>query len=223
MKRRAPDEPVAKFRRRTAEREAAAIAAVDWTDVPIATEADVPDELNDRAADGWEPLIALAKAAGGDWPGRAWQAAIGLSSDDESPVSVGIRLLTDIRDAFDGEDHLTTAVLLARLHALDDAPWADWYGQPLSARGLAKLLDPYRVSPAQRRVHGEKARGYFRVDFLDAWARYAPPGGPVPSVPSVPARHNGTDGTDETVPETDEDDYPPSDLWTGVDEPETAS
>ncbi len=35
--------------------------------------------------------------------------------------------------------------------------------------------------------------------------------------------HNGTDGTDGTVPETNEDDYPPSALWTGVDEPETAS
>jgi hypothetical protein len=96
-----------------------------------------------------------------------------------------MRLLADIHEAFGDEDHLTTADLLHRLHDLDDAPWADWYGSPLSGRGLAKLLGPYRVLPIKRRVRGEQSRGYFRIDFLDAWRRYDLGGGT-----------DGTDGTD---------------------------
>lgn len=34
--------------------------------------------------------------------------------------------------------------LLRRLHDLEEAPWGEWYGKPLTARGLAKLLEPYR-------------------------------------------------------------------------------
>jgi hypothetical protein len=40
---------------------------------------DVPDELNDRAADNWRPLLAIADLAGGDWPHRAREAACVLS------------------------------------------------------------------------------------------------------------------------------------------------
>jgi len=71
------------------------------------------------------------------------------------------------------------------------APWADWYGSPLTGRGLAKLLGPYRVMPSQRRVRGEKSRGYFAVDFADAWARYV-------LLPSPAPGTSGTNGT--TVP-----------------------
>ena len=31
----------------------------------------MPEVLHDRAQDNWEPLIAIADAAGGDWPKRA--------------------------------------------------------------------------------------------------------------------------------------------------------
>src|SRR5208282_3908783 len=40
----------------------------------------LPEGLNDRASDIWEPLILLADLAGGDWPSRARQAAKGLSA-----------------------------------------------------------------------------------------------------------------------------------------------
>jgi hypothetical protein len=32
---------------------------------------ELPDELDDRAQDIWEPLLAIADLAGGDWPTRA--------------------------------------------------------------------------------------------------------------------------------------------------------
>jgi len=55
---------------------------------------------------------------------------------------------------------------------MEDAPWSDWYGKPLTARGLAVLLEPIRIVPMQRRVGAERFRGYFRSDFEDAWPRY---------------------------------------------------
>jgi Protein of unknown function (DUF3631) len=173
MKRRTASEPIERFRQRTAEMMASEIVA-DFDAVPLVTDVPVPEELNDRAADSWEPLLALADAAGGSWPIRARMAAVALSSDDEIPVTVGIRLLAEIKVVFAQDDHLTTAELLRRLHDLEDAPWGDWYGSPLSGRGLAKMLGPYRVLPSLKRVHGTPSRGYFRSDFTDAWARYAP-------------------------------------------------
>jgi hypothetical protein len=220
MKRRMPDERIAKFRRRTAQAEATRLV-LEWSAVTLGTDVPVPDELNDRAADSWEPCLAIADAAGGSWPVRGRLAAIALSSDEDSTVSVGMRLLTDIRDVFGDESHLTTAELLHRLHELEDAPWEDWYGKPLTGRGLAKLLGPYRVVPIKRRLDGGQSRGYFRSEFEDAWSRYVP--GSVPSVPSVPAEGYGTDGTDGTVPQAQplnlSAEWP---LWTDEPDPPTA-
>ncbi len=203
MRRRAPSEPVAKFRTRAARAEAEMIV-LDWSRVPVVPVVPVPEELNDRAADSWEPLIAIADAAGGSWPTLARLAAVALSSEDESPVSVGMRLLSEIKDVFGEEDHLTTGELLRRLHDLDDAPWGDWYGSPLSARALAKLLDPYRVAPLLKRIPGQpRARGYFRSDFLDAWTRYVPGAvlsGTVVTVVTVPQTHTAV--TDVSATQT---------------------
>ena len=193
MKRRAPNETVARFRRRTAETEAVVVR--EWletlADVPLVTDVPVPEELNDRAADGWEPLLAIADAAGGQWPIVGRLAAVALSSEETTDLSVGVRLLADIRDVFDGRqvDHLSTTDLLAALHDLEEAPWAEWFGKPLTPRGLAKLLAPYRVRPMQRRPAAGvvPTRGYFRSEFTDAWSRY------------LPTSESGTTGTSGTL------------------------
>lgn len=208
MKRRSPGETIARFRTRTARQEAAVLVLPgDADSLRIGAEAHVPDELNDRAADSWEPLLAVADAAGGSWPTVARLAALALSGEEETPVSVGMRLLSDVRDAFGEEDHVTTGDLLRRLHEMDDAPWGDWYGSPMTARALAKLLGPYRITPVQRRLHGEKTRGYFRSDFADAWARYVPD--------DVPSPGTGTSGTSGTPGgnDHDEDGGRPGSVW----------
>jgi hypothetical protein len=184
MKRRAPSEPVEKFRRRIAGAQAKRIV-LDWSTVIVDPIADVPDELQDRAADSWEPLLAVADAAGGPWPSMGRLAAVALGSDEDAPASVGMRLLAEIQMVFEQDDHLATAELLRRLHNLEDAPWGEWYGAPLSGRGLAKLLGPYRVTPSLKRIHGTPSRGYFRADFTDAWKRYVSAPESVTSVTSV--------------------------------------
>jgi hypothetical protein len=139
-------------------------------------EPELPDDLSDRAQDVWEPLLALADAAGAEWPGWAREAAVGLSSRrDPDEGTIGVRLLADIRGAFADTDRLPTRELLDHLHGLEEAPWGDWYGKPLSARTLAKLLHPFEIKRRTIRLADETtAKGYLRKQFEDAWERHIP-------------------------------------------------
>jgi hypothetical protein len=177
MRRRAPGEQVAQFRRKRAipplqelrERLHA------WISGHLETlgnaEPDLPVE--DRAADCWEPLAAVADLAGGDWPARVHRACIALSADvDPDDATAGERLLADLRDVFGDSDRLATATILDALHAIEEAPWADWYGHEFNARDLARLLRPYGIKSKNVRLAGAQAKGFERADFLDAWGRY---------------------------------------------------
>jgi Protein of unknown function (DUF3631) len=137
--------------------------------------------LEDRAADTWEPLIAVADLAAGGWPDRARHAAIAMTraeSQQEEDSTASVRLLADLRDLFDqaDTDALYTTTILERLHKIDDAPWADWYGHPLTTRDLARLLRPYEaVSKSVREGGtGEPRKGYHRGDLHEPWSRYLP-------------------------------------------------
>jgi hypothetical protein len=137
--------------------------------------------LEDRAADTWEPLVAVADLAGGDWPARARDAAATMTAAEaqqEEDTSASVRLLADLRQVFQAADveALYTGTILEALHALEDAPWADWYGHPLTTRDLARLLRPYQVESKNVRERGTGAprKGYARADLHDAWGRYVP-------------------------------------------------
>jgi hypothetical protein len=136
--------------------------------------------LEDRAADTWEPLIAVADLAGGDWPARARAAAAAMNAAEaqhEEDTSAGVRLLGDLREVFGDADALYSTTILDALHKLEDAPWADWYGHPLASKDLAKLLRPYDVRSKSVRENGTgpSLKGYARTDLHDAWRRYLPP------------------------------------------------
>jgi hypothetical protein len=59
---------------------------------------DFPEWLNDRDADNWGPLIAVARLAGDPWPGRVQAAMRGLCEGAEAAAeqSEGERLLADV-------------------------------------------------------------------------------------------------------------------------------
>ena len=136
----------------------------------------MPPEIQDRDADVWEPLIAVADAVGGDWPERAREAAVALvaESKDREP-SLGMRLLADVRTAFGDADEMTSKAILAALHAMEEAPWKDIKGKPLDERGLANRLRQYGVKSKVIRIGNATPRGYTRADLYDAWVRYLPP------------------------------------------------
>ena len=58
-----------------------------------------------RAADIWEPLLAVAERAGGDWPERAERAALALTAATQigEEDSAGLQLLSDIRSIWSPE------------------------------------------------------------------------------------------------------------------------
>ncbi len=180
LKRRTRDEHIERFRLRDVEPEGHVLRdrLADWLepqhDHIAAQRPELPDELEDRAQDVWEPLLAIADLAGGDWPERARRAAVALSTGDErEDDSLTVVLLRDVYAYFtsNGHDRVRTADLLAYLHAIEDSPWGDWYGKTLSAHGLSRLLRPYRIKTMPVRVEGETVRGYKAEQFADAFAR----------------------------------------------------
>ena len=93
MKRRAPDEIVTPFRHRYHGPEAKPIrvALEEWCEEHegnlIGAEPELPPGIEDRDADAWEPLLAVADEAGDDWPSRAREAPVYLTRShvDDSP------------------------------------------------------------------------------------------------------------------------------------------
>ncbi|MFJ7523856.1 DUF3631 domain-containing protein [Streptomyces griseus] len=195
MRKKAPNEKCEPYRRRVHEKQGHLLRdrLADWTatlhDQVAEAWPEMPEGVTDRPADVWEPLLAVADAAGGRWPARARAACIELiasaSSNDEA--SLGVRLLTDLRDkVFCGVDKMPTAAILEVLLSLDDSPWADLSedGQaikPLTARRLSKLLSQYvrpdntPIKPKGIRVGSTTPKGYYAEDLTDAWNRYCRP------------------------------------------------
>ncbi|MFC9742927.1 DUF3631 domain-containing protein [Streptomyces noursei] len=202
MRRRARNEKVEAFRARIHEAEGHKLRdrLAQWAEhargFVMGAWPDMPDGVTDRPADVWEPLLAIADAAGGNWPERAREACVALvtASKANDKGSLGIRLLADLRDhVMVGIDRLPTVAILDRLNALDDAPWADLHGKPLDNRRLSRMLAEYMTADnepiASRNIKtaGSVLKGYYAADLTDAWARYCPPPpeSPLPPLPDT--------------------------------------
>jgi hypothetical protein len=192
MRRRSPGETVARFRRR--EREALttnlgrriARWAKDNLEALRLVPPKVLPELNDRAADNWEPLLAIADVVGGAWPARAMEAALRLSGDgdgdgdDDTGGDRGTDLLSDIRELWgenDWQDRVTSAELLLALAGMEGRPWAEiCHGKPITSNYLARLLRRFKVRPKSLRIdEGRTPKGYLLAQFQDPWTRYLSP------------------------------------------------
>jgi len=150
----------------------------------------IPDALNDRAADNWTPLLALAELAGGDWPAIARQSALELSGSEETEsLGVNAQLLADIRDVFDGKggDRLASKELCEGLAAIEGRPWAEFgkNQKAISPNQLANLLREFGIASRGVRIGDATPRGYMRDDFSDAFSSYLP-------VKGDPKRNNAT-------------------------------
>lgn len=147
--------------------------------------------LDDRQKDVTAPLLAVADAAGGEWPARLRAALSTLlgSSRPAAPVGLGPMLLADLRDIFTADAHLdrfTSADLMKRLNALAERPWPTFRkGREMTPGHLSRLLKPYGiVSRDLRMPDDERGKGYQLADLQDAFDRYLLPpwpGNPVSS------------------------------------------
>lgn len=203
-RKRAPGEKVHPFRERDAAEEAAPIRddLAAWIS-SIATQLaearpTMPAGVEDRPAEVWEALLAIADAAGGHWPVTARAACKHFVIDtSKADPSLGVRLLTDCKEIFGSTDRMTTTMLVTELRRIEEAPWADMHGKQIDARKLAELLKPYGVtSRNQRYPDGSQSKGYAVTGeggFRDAWLRYVEsnPDMGVTGVPDVTPQVSG--------------------------------
>ncbi len=187
----------------------------------------LPDGIDGRQAQIWEPIVALADLAGGEWPALARAACVALvdgvrAADAPDPKT---RLLSDVRAYFDEVRHsyVTSDALIKHLTADESRGWQEYHrDKPLTPHALARLLKPFGLKPTLRRsaeLPEGRARAWSRAEFEPVWSRYVPHSntppspGSVTSVQSVTERdkHDGAedrlshivaDGTLVTLPQT---------------------
>ena len=154
--------------------------AVRWTQDNLAALTDcepaLPDSLNDRAQDSWRPLMAIAEIAGDKWVEHGLTSAVKLS-EEKSEVSKRTLLLDDIRNLFRqlNTTRMSSAEICEELSAIEEHPWPEWRnGQPITARQLARMLEPLGIRPRQMKMDKINIRGYEWEDFLDSFSRYLP-------------------------------------------------
>jgi putative DNA primase/helicase len=180
LRRRRPGEAIEAFRfDRTGSLDRIARQAARWAtdnvDPVRLGDPEMPPGLFNRAADNWRPLLAIADAAGRDWPARARRAAQSSTATGHDDQSVGVVLLTDIRAIFRerGADRLPSAELVETLIKSEGRPWAEWKaGKAITVNGLARLLAPFAIIPSTIRVEGATPKGYKLAQFEDAFSRY---------------------------------------------------
>ena len=206
MRRRGPGEEVQPFRARFHRpeghelRDRAASWATDTRPRLTGWLPTFPDGVTDRPADVWEPLLSIAEVEGGEWPELAREACAALTAVDDAPQSLSVRLLDDLRSVFTDKGDpafIPTQELLAALRSIEEAPWATYGKDGLTARALSSRLEGYGVKPHLDRPapHSEPVRGYRRNELLDPWSRYLPSANN-PLQPLQPPIHEGTSASD---------------------------
>jgi len=155
----------------------------------------VPNQIQGRDRNKWEPLFSIADVADGTdgtdgthgtarkggtvcWGERIRQAALEYveSDNDEQTLDEVLLLLLHIKQIFsdDGLEFYPTKLLLEKLQRIEDAPWLDYsHGKPLSARRLGELLGRHKIGPDKSPA--KDCRGYYPADFKDVFARFFPP------------------------------------------------
>jgi hypothetical protein len=214
MRRRLKTEKVEPFRTRTSIPEGKAIGAqlAAWAksvfDAAVAhgPKVAMPEGVEDRQGDAWETLLVVADLAGGEWPQLAREAAVHLVRvSRETPVSLSLRLLGDMRAVFFKRlaavavatpKGLPTRIIVDELFSLEDTPWQTINkGDGLTSNQIANYVRDYGVNPNHLRPDPDdaknKPRGYLLRELADAWRRYLPPLSlslnDVPDVPAVPS------------------------------------
>lgn len=189
LRRKMPGERTVKMRHADPEHFAALVGklarfAVDHREaVRLARPAEI-EGLNDRANDAWEPLLAIASVAGGEWLRLARQAAITLHGLEGEAPSIGAELLADVQSAFERKHttKLFSADLLQALCDDDESPWATWNrGKPIQPRQLSRKLAEFGIKSKDVRQGFEVKKGYHLEQFADAFKRYISAREPTPS------------------------------------------
>lgn len=128
-----------------------------------------PDGIEDRAAELWEPLLAVGEVVGGEWAERARNAcrvlALGQPEDDDEPSTPVEMLLADMALVFMGEERLATRTIVERLLLLPGSAWTRFPNAMAAGKEIAAMLEPRGISPKPVWLDGGTVRGYDREDL----------------------------------------------------------
>jgi len=166
--------------------------SIDNEDTLRGAKPSMPEAFDNRRADNWRVMLAIADLAGDDWGDKAREAATSIEGASDT-TTTGVRLLTDIKRIRDENKDLAdagcilSATLVEKLKADEEGPWIAWgEGRGLTQNALATLLGGGggrgRASRGgfgirSETVHlpgGVHGKGYKWIRFEDAWARYLP-------------------------------------------------
>lgn len=239
MRRRRPADKVAEYRERDAKLFATplcdrlALWAETATDLLAEVRPAMPHGVADRAAEVWEPLLAIADHAGGQWPAIARAACrffVVESASEDEKLSLGVRLLRDIKSLLESEGvtSMWSAEIISGLTRDPESEWRDLWGKPLDQRRMAKELSRYGVKSKSIRMGVATSKGYDvagPTGLQQAWDHWLIPSGggtsgtsgtsQVSALRTVPHTNiNGTTGTDPAHPD------PAGDLQLSVDVPD---
>jgi uncharacterized protein DUF3631 len=159
----------------------------DNADALAKVKVEAPPGFHNRRRANWQPLLAIAEAAG--WKETARKAAMAIEATYAGfDASIGVQLLSDIMRVFDEQetDRITSAAMVAALAVDETRPWATFHrGKPLTQNQLARLLKDFEIKPKLVRAGSEVGRGYLLEQFKDAFERHLPPPPNPPENPST--------------------------------------
>lgn len=132
---------------------------------------DLPEGISDRTAQIWEPLLAIADVAGGEWPERCIRAALSMTKGgnrNEPELTPGERIISDIERIRFGAALLPTDQIIRRLYDIPDGPWRTLWPDSIGARReLAALLAQHGVTVRKMRYEGIPLQCYVFTDYPD--------------------------------------------------------
>jgi hypothetical protein len=155
--------------------------AIDNEDALRNTKPSMPEELFNRRGDNWKLQLLIADLAGMDWGDKARAAAMKIEGKTDNRTLSEL-LLTDIKVLFDANPQahcMASAVMVEDLTADPEKPWSECPSasgrsrKPLTQNRLAELLGRYSIKSQTVAPPAQKtAKGYYRHQFEEAWARY---------------------------------------------------
>ena len=178
MQRKMPGEECERMHRLNsiALRQRCAQFVAEHSDAIAQASPEIPSALNDRAADIWEPLFAIADLAGGDWPALAREAAVKLSGYDDDITLIGY-FLADIRNWMIHRkvDRLLSREIVAVFNPAHNRPWEDLRrGREINEHWLAAKMRDLGIRPTWIGIGELTGRGCLLSEVESAYRRYVP-------------------------------------------------
>lgn len=137
----------------------------------------LPEELDDRPANNFEPLFAVADLIGEETGKEIRRLAVEMmASQREEDSTSTILLLQDIREIFKEVDSIHTYKIVELLKSKEERPWSAWNkGQGIDTNYISRTLKGFGIKSKTMRIERVQRVAYKKEWFKDAFLRYLEP------------------------------------------------